>query len=172
MLISVFLQNITKVIFMTKQTDDMAFLNLHEVFLNVTMCHKHMSMSPLIHDVTEFTISDRGRFERMWIMFLYVLVEAWKSNEMAGARLYISSKADTTKVDQLIEQGRENGSITKMRSVRDYMCHRDRREYWDDGRLAVAGQLDYNESLYQAFSKLFLEFYAARKNDNKPKDYI
>ena len=43
-----------------------------------------------------------------------------------------------------------------MRRTRDYMCHRDHKKYWDDGRLAVCGQLEYHMKLQAAFSRILL----------------
>jgi len=140
-----------------KTNDFMAFMNLHDIFLNATLCHSNMLHAPIIKDAQAFTASDRGRFERMWITFLYVLIEAWSSPLMTGARSIISSSASVSKIDHLIREGKADGRLSKMRNVRDYTCHRDRREYWDAGRTDVAGQLDYHNKLYHAFSEAFLD---------------
>ena len=54
--------------------DAMAFMNLHDVFLNASLCRSKMIHSPIERAAEEFTMSDRGRFERMWITFLYVII--------------------------------------------------------------------------------------------------
>ena len=145
---------------MDNQAEDaMAFMNLHDVFLNTSLCRSKMMHSPIAQDAEEFTMSDRGRLERMWITFLYVLIEAWCSPIGASAKSYMGSKANLNAVEDLISNGKTNGSISKMRNVRDYMCHRDKREYWDAGRIDVAGQLTYHEALHQAFSDVFLQVF-------------
>ena len=137
--------------------DAMAFMNLHDVFLNASLCRSKMTHSPIAKGEEEFTMSDRGRFERMWVTFLYVLIEAWRSSIGAMAISYMRSKTDLSEVDEIISKGEKDGSISKMRNVRDYMSHRDKREYWDAGRIDVAGQLEYHEALHSKFSKAFLE---------------
>ena len=89
-------------------------------------------------------------------MFLYVLVEAWQSARMAPVRAYVGTVIPTGELNQLLKLGETDGSLAKMRDARNYMCHRDRREYWDDGRLAVCGQLDYHVKLHTAFSQVLL----------------
>jgi hypothetical protein len=107
-------------------------------------------------DVEKFHISDHGRFERMWVMFLYVLVEAWESEQMATVRAFIESVTSLGELNDLLRAGKADGSLIKMRNTRDYMCHRDRRKYWDAGRRAVYGQLEYHTKLQEAFSRLLL----------------
>jgi hypothetical protein len=69
----------------------------------------------------------------------------------------MEAKTDLSEVNDIISKGKEDGYISKMRNVRDYMSHRDKRDYWDAGRIEVAGQLEYHESLHTKFSKAFLE---------------
>lgn len=119
--------------------------------------------SPVQGGAEEFTMSDRGRFERMWITFLYVLIEAWRSPIGSMAKCYMESKTDISEIDDIISKGNKDGSIKKMRNVRDYMSHRDKREYWDTGRIDVACQLEYHETLYSKFSRAFLEVFNQSK---------
>ena len=67
-------------------------MNLHDVFMNASLSRSKMLQARL-NGITpeEFTLSDRGRFERMWITFLYVLVEAWHAPAMAPGKAYIKS---------------------------------------------------------------------------------
>ena len=145
--------------------DAKAFMNLHDVFLNASLCRSKMMQSPVKNSAEEFTMSDRGRFERMWITFLYVLIEAWLSPIGAMAKSYMGSKTDLSEVDDIISKGKEDGCISKMRNVRDYMSHRDKRDYWDAGRIDVAGQLGYHNSLHSKFSKAFLETFNHSKEN-------
>ena len=94
----------------------------------------------------------------MWITFLYVQIEAWQSRAMLGARSYMMARAPiaTHDIDRVIAEGKRNSNLAKMRNVRDYMCHRDKRAYWDAGRVDVTGQLAYHEAVCQVFSTAFL----------------
>ena len=135
----------------------MAFINLYDVFMNASLCQSKMLKAPLTGNTPEeFTLSDRGRFERMWITSLYVLVEAWRAGAMTPGKTYIKSITPIDQIDDLIKQGKTDGSLAKMRNVRDYMSHRDKREYWDAGRTDVAGQLAFHNALHNAFSQVFL----------------
>lgn len=129
--------------------------NLHDAFLNASLQFDRMQKSPIENDPNnpnKFMLSDRGRFERAWLAFLYVLFEAWESEQMKDARELVLSLNPETDLTALIEQGRKDGSINKLREVRHYMCHRDKREYWDEGRMAVFN-LEYNIKLHNAFGR-------------------
>jgi hypothetical protein len=93
-------------------------MNLHDVFLNASLLRKNMFNSPIVTDPREFDISDRGRFERMWIANLYVLVEAWNSRDMKGAREFVASKVDTEALDSILRQGYKDGNLRKMEQTR------------------------------------------------------
>jgi len=88
-------------------------MNLHDVFLNASLLRKNVLNSPLSTDTREFDISDRGRFERMWVANLYVLVEAWNSLAMKEVREYIASKVDIQPVSSILAQGYKDGSLKK-----------------------------------------------------------
>lgn len=131
-------------------------LNLHDAFLNAALAEREKWKSPIEEDPEKFHISDHGRFERMWVTFLYVLVEAWESAQMAPVREHIESLTPLEELTSLLRAGKVNGSLRKMRRTRDYVYHRDCKKYWDDGRLAVCGQLEYHMRLHAAFSRILL----------------
>lgn len=131
----------------------MGVMNLHDVFLNASLQRQSMEGSPLTDDPESFHMSNRARFERVWVTFLYVLVEAWRSNPMAPVRGHISRVVDCSPLDDLIDELDSQGDLAKMCEVRNYMCHRDRREYWDEGRVKVAGLLHNNYTLHDAFGE-------------------
>jgi hypothetical protein len=131
-------------------------LNLHDAFLNAALMEREKWAAPLDSDPEKFHISDHGRFERMWVTFLYVLVESWNSSQMTAVRAHVESIVSTSELTSVLDAGRVDGSLAKMRDTRHYMCHRDQREYWDDGRLAVCGQLEYHVKLHAAFSRVLL----------------
>lgn len=138
----------------------MALGNLHDVFLNASLMKNNMDSAPIDFAIERsaeiFLSSDRGRFERIWVAFLYVLIEAWDSENMKTVRDYVASKISIDALTRLIKQGRKDGSLRKMENTRHYIAHRDRRDYWDTGRLAVLGQLEYHVKLHNAFSKILL----------------
>lgn len=145
----------------------MEIANLHDAFLNVSLLRKKMHESPIVDNPELFTLSDRGRFERMWIALLCVLVESWKSGQMRPARKFVASKVDTDELEGLLRQGKKDGSLRKMKETRHYMFHRDTRKYWDIGRISVVGQLEYNERLHQAFSRVLHEAMRTISNEEQ-----
>jgi hypothetical protein len=144
-----------------KDNDHMKIMNLHDVFLTASMCRKYMDESPLEDDLLSFAISQRGRFERLWITFIFVVIEAWQSKYMSSAQNHVKNyvPADVTIINDLLKKAINDHSLDKMRDVRDYMCHRDKREYWNKGRIAVFGQLVCNDKIFRAFGDMFLNYF-------------
>ena len=138
--------------------------NLHDVFLNASLVKKLMDAAPIEEDPILFCSSDRGRLERLWVALLFVLVEAWESSQMATVRAYVSQCAATNGVANLLRQARRDRHLDRMREARAYMFHRDKREYWDDGRHSVVGGLEFHHKLHMAFSQVML---AAMRHLNK-----
>ena len=134
----------------------MGLMNLHDVFLNASVQRASMESCPL-EDVESFHMTNRARFERVWVTFLYVLVEAWQSSPMATVREHVSKAVDCSELNRLIDELSAQSGLAKMRAVRDYMCHRDRREYWDTGRTALAGLLPKYLALHDAFDAMLLK---------------
>jgi hypothetical protein len=89
----------------------MAFMNLHDVFLNASLCRSKMMHSPIAKGAEEFTTPDRGRLERMWVTFLYVVIEAWRSPIRTMAKSYMGAKTDLNVVEELISKGKNEGNI-------------------------------------------------------------
>jgi hypothetical protein len=151
----------------------MGLMNLHDVFLNVSLMKKHMDNSPIETTTEEsaefFLISDRGRFERIWVACLYVLIEAWESDNNKELRDYIASKVPVVELTELIEQGKKDGSLNKMKNTRHYIAHRDTREYWDIGRLSVLGQLEFHWKLHNAFSEILLAAMREMRKESESK---
>jgi hypothetical protein len=134
----------------------MGLMNLHDAFLNASLLRSVMRRSPIVNNARLFEVSDRGRFERLWVATLYVLVEAWNSPQMRPIREFIASKVDIEQLNSILRQGAKDGNLRKMEDTGHYMFHRDKRKYWDNGRLSVCGQLEYHESLHMAFSHVLL----------------
>lgn len=143
----------------------LGLLNLHDAFLNAALMEREKWNAPVDPDPNRFHICDHGRFERLWVTFLYVLIEAWRSTQMAKVRDYVASVTPVDELTTLLDTGQADGSLARMYEARNYMCHRDRRKYWDDGRLAVCGQLDYHMKVHAAFSKVLLAALRAAGGD-------
>lgn len=136
-------------------------LNLHDVYLNASAQHEAMRKSPVVPDIDEGIASDRFRYERAWIMFLYVLVEAWRADGASSLRQTAGTAKAFPALEATLCEGDSCGLIKGMRNTRDYMCHRDRREYWDAGRVAPFGNLEFHTRLHMAFGNLLLELLGA-----------
>lgn len=136
-------------------------LNIHDAFLNVSLQRSLMLRSSMdgVNTAEEFLMSDRGRFERTYVAFLAVLIEAWCSARTQAAREAIAKRVATQSIDETLEKARRSGAIDKMRSIRGYMFHRDQREYWDSGRVVVAELQWVHEEIFEAFSRAFLAFF-------------
>lgn len=134
----------------------MGLANLHDAFLQASLVRAQMEQSPPSANPQEFLISDRGRFERLWVALLYVLVEAWGSRQMSQVRENIRAITSLAGLEQILNEGIVNGQISSMGEVRHYVCHRDKRKYWDVGRLSVIGNLAYHQRLHDAFSKVLM----------------
>ena len=131
-------------------------MNLHDAFLNASLVQDRMWKEPLEKDPHLFPISDRARFERLWVGLLAVLVESWHSPNMRQTHEYVKQVTDTTQLTDLLRKSRKNGHYDKMVECRHYMFHRDKRKYWDDGRKAPFGGLRFHRSLHVAFSRVLL----------------
>jgi hypothetical protein len=134
----------------------MDIANLHDAFMNANLQFVRMRDEQVLKDPEEFMTSDRGRFERTWLAFLYVLIESWQSAQMATARALVAERVPDSAIEDLLAEGRASDAIAALQDVRHYMCHRDRREYWDEGRTSVAENLDYNVRLHTEFGRVLL----------------
>lgn len=148
----------------------MGLMNLHDAFLNASLLKDRMDKSPLVKDIKVFDATDRARFERMWVASLSVLIEAWNSSQMSRIREYVASKVPIDELITLLRHGRKDGSLDKMRETRHYMFHRDERKYWDDGRLAVCGQLEFHLKVHRAFSRVLLVALSEMGKEKKQKE--
>jgi hypothetical protein len=45
----------------------MGMANLHDAFVNCSLLKRSMESAPLYEDVDAFHMSDRARFERLWL---------------------------------------------------------------------------------------------------------
>ena len=137
----------------------LGLMNLHDAFLNASLMRHYMLKEPIEGDVDRpelFTVTNRGRCERLWVAHLAVLVEAWYSAKMRPVVCYIESVVDARALLAVLKLGQKSGRLERMKQCRHYSFHRDRRAYWDDGRLAPIGELEFNNRLHTAFSGVLL----------------
>jgi hypothetical protein len=144
----------------------LAVLNLHDAFMNANLLQNLMERTPPSEicpgrEREDWTISPRGRLERLWMSMLYVLLEAWEQNHTA--RHAVTSVVDAAALQELIERCRAEGILDALRETRHYMCHRDKRQYWDDGRLAIVGHLALCTVLMKEFGAVLLAAIRARR---------
>jgi hypothetical protein len=130
--------------------------NLQDAFLNCSLLKKSMDTCCVVENAVEFHLSDRGRFERLWVAALAVLVESWHSSHMKPVREYIRTTVSTKDLTELLRESRKSGLIDAMIATRHYMFHRDKRKYWDPGRNTPVGRLKAFNKLHQSFSKVLL----------------
>lgn len=138
-------------IFRTPRSDHRDFWNLHEAFLNAVLQHKYwvdatdQSRDP--HDVE--------RFRRMWIAFLAVLIEAWRSRQMQPGVAYMRGLTSCAHLEMSLAQGEKDGLVAWMTAVRDHVFHLNMSSRPTVGRHGGSAS-DGPERLYQAFSETFL----------------
>jgi hypothetical protein len=148
------------------QEDRLAVLNLHDAFMNAHLLLALMESTPppeVRPDRTleDWTTSRRGRLERLWVAMLHVLLEAWQRNE--AVRRVVAARSDTRKLEQLIEQSDKDA----LRETRHYMCHRDKREYWNEGRTACLDRYPTYRALTLEFGEVLLGAIRAGRSATK-----
>lgn len=149
-------------------------LNLQDAYMNANLVRNKMQAEPVERDpdVPESAlVTPRFRFERMWHTFLYVVVEAWRSATGAQRSLVQGVVPDDVEqVERLLRAGDDLGCLDHLRSTRDYMCHRDRREYWDSGRIAVAtpGMFRWALALDRSFAAVTLNALTGLQSSESP----
>lgn len=149
-------------------------LNLHDAYMNANLVRNKMQEEPVERDPESpelASITPRFRLERMWHTFLYVVVEAWRA-ATGDQRSLVQGVVpdDVEQVERLLRAGDDLGCVDHLRSTRDYMCHRDRREYWDSGRIAVAmpGMFQWALALDRAFAAMTLKALQELQSNESP----
>lgn len=133
-----------------------SILNLHDVFLNASLQRRMMFASPVTTDILEFSVSDRARFERTYVLFLFVFYEAWNSKNAKQLKKFLKNELDLANLDTPFRKFLCSGLIKSMEETRDYMSHRDLKSYWDVGRTSFYGRANELEQMFQIISELHL----------------
>ncbi len=132
-----------------------SILNLHDVFLNASLQRSYMLKTPIVTNPAEFHISDRARFERTWVFFLFVLYEAWNSKNSKILRKRLKIEFDEKNLD-LFRKFKCSGLIKEMEYTRNYMAHRDKKDYFDIGRNSFYTRLKELNAFNELFSDILL----------------
>lgn len=141
---------------------ELELVELFQVLLSARLQRHGMNESPVPpakagEKIMTFFHSDRARFERTYIVFLCVLVEGWqcfgKARELAASVTSIQRLTDLMR--KLKKGGDLHDDFRQMKEVRAYMCHRDERAYWDEGRVGASGGMWLHEEIYEAFFEMF-----------------
>jgi len=145
-------------VFDRPETIEGEYWNLHDAFVNVELLRTLMNKAPVeggpLADPIQFFRSYRGRFERLYIGLLWVVIEAWQRRR--EVREFCSGRVSTEELVAALRQAEPAGGLKSMKDVRDYTFHRDKREYWDPGRVGAVGYMHIHEGLYQALARMFL----------------
>ena len=93
--------------------------NLHDVFLTALLMRSQMEGSPIdrtsgFEGIKRFFASDRGRLERLYVAFLFVLVEAWLSRSMGGARALVNEASPDNGIVSMIRDLKKSGALDRM----------------------------------------------------------
>ena len=129
--------------------------NLYDVFLNASLQRSTMLKLPI--DLSGINlINDRWRHERTWLMFLYVLIEAWESKLNAEFRHFLYTTQECNEIKKLLKEVKRTKQIDLLRNIRDYMAHRDEKKFWDQGRKDVLNNFTKFNKIHQTFSNFFL----------------
>jgi len=132
--------------------------NLHDVFLNASIAKRVMERTDIDPRFTDDAtlIADRFRLERIWVMLLAVLSEAWQSQRFGDLRSWLASLTDVATLGRMIQEDNRRPAHQRIVEVRNYMAHRDQRSFWDAGRMGPVGQYDWNSKLHAEFSRVLL----------------
>jgi hypothetical protein len=145
--------------------------NLHDAYLSAHLMYIHMDKVPVgtVAGPLRSLLGDRHRYERLWVAFLFVLVEAWKANKMCAVTQWIQQVTDTAELASLLIEAGESGHLARMKKCRNYMFHRGWREYSDDGLWVPELDSDFHKKLYTAFANVLREAIGALNTAKRRK---
>lgn len=134
--------------------------NLHDVYLNVEtawLASLHVPPSDVEHQLEHVGGSRRQRLARFLARDMWVLWEAWDRRPQFHDAFAASAPAQVAQLRELEAKGKERGWFKRIRSIRDYMNHRDKRDYLDPGREELKDDaVAWMDGLRRTFSELLL----------------
>ncbi|MCU1392871.1 MAG: hypothetical protein JWM34_1299 [Ilumatobacteraceae bacterium] len=147
--------------------------NLHDVYLNVQTANLALRAVP--PSDMESTLESQGasrhqRLSRFVARDTWVLLEAWQWRKEFHTAFQYRTPHFTARLDELIQRGQSKGWMKHLRQIRDYMNHRDKKDYNDPGRRDLPAEaIQWVHEVRQAFSDLLLSAMGAtpiRLNDS------
>lgn len=134
--------------------------NLHDVYLNVEaawLASVHVPPSEVEEQLEAVGGSRRQRLARFLARDMWVLWEAWDRRPQYHPAFEARAPIVFANLRELEEEGRSRGWFKRVRSIRDYMNHRDKRDYDDAGREELPEEaIQWLDQLRRAFSGLLL----------------
>lgn len=134
--------------------------NLHDVYLNVEaawLASLHVPPSEVEEQLEEVGGSRRQRLARFLARDMWVLWEAWDRRPQYHPAFEARAPEVFARLRELEDEGRSLGWFKRVRSIRDYMNHRDKRDYDDPGREELPDDaIRWLDHLRTAFSGLLL----------------
>lgn len=134
--------------------------NLHDVYLNVEaawLASIHVPPSDVEHQLEDLGGSRRQRLARFLARDMWVLWEAWDRRPQYHDAFEALAPSAVARLRELEAVGTSRGWFKRVRTVRDYMNHRDKREYLDPGREELPDDaIAWMQTLRRTFSELLL----------------
>lgn len=134
--------------------------NLHDVYLNVEtawLASLHVPPSGVEQDLEDLGASRRQRLARFLARDMWVLWEAWNRRPQYHDAFRARAPEQFAHLRELEATGKEQGWFGQVRNIRDYMNHRDTREYLDPGREDLTDAVvAWMHDLRRTFSELLL----------------
>ncbi|MFN8027970.1 MAG: hypothetical protein U0W40_16885 [Acidimicrobiia bacterium] len=134
--------------------------NLHDVYLNVEvawLASLFIPPSDIEEDLEAIGGSRRQRLARFLARDVWVLWEAWDRRPQFHDAFAERAPEAVARLRELEATGKSQGWFKKLRATRDYMNHRDKREYRDAGREELPEDaIAWMQALREAFSSILL----------------
>lgn len=134
--------------------------NLHDVYLNVEsawLASLHVPPSDVERDLEAIGGSRRQRLARFLARDMWVLWEAWERRPQYHDAFSERAPKQVARLGELEASGRAHGWFKRLRNIRDYMNHRDKRDYLDPGREELPEDaIAWMDGLRRTFSELLL----------------
>lgn len=134
--------------------------NLHDVYLNVEaawLASLHVPPSDVEYELEDVGGSRRQRLARFLARDMWVLWEAWARRPQYHDAFAERAPGQVAQLRELEATGEGRGWFKRVRNIRDYMNHRDKREYLDPGREELPDEaIAWMDALRRTFSELLL----------------
>jgi hypothetical protein len=130
------------------------------VYLNVEtawLASLHVPPSYVEQELEDVGGSRRQRLARFLARDMWVLWEAWDRRPQYHDAFSERAPSQVAQLRELEALGKALGWFKRVRNIRDYMNHRDRREYLDPGREELPDEaIAWLNDLRRTFSELLL----------------